>query len=196
MTYEYRVIPAPRTGLARKGLKKTPDKFANHLETVMNENAAEGWEFVRAETLPCEERVGIKSRVEKFQNMLVFRRAKPDAARANQSAPEAVIAAPAPAAEAPEVVVTPAPAAQDAPAEDRTPPREAPVLRAQKDAPDASDAPKEAAAQDTDASKDDSLEKQLEEFAPDAQGDTADSDQPSEMGLMRVIKTTRDAKKS
>jgi hypothetical protein len=37
--------------------------------------AAEGWEYVRAESLPCTERRGLTGRVETTQHVLVFRRA-------------------------------------------------------------------------------------------------------------------------
>jgi hypothetical protein len=76
MSYEYKVVPAPVRGLKAKGLKTTEDRFAHALETTMNELAAGGWEYVRADTLPCEQREGIMSKTTVFQNMLVFRREK------------------------------------------------------------------------------------------------------------------------
>jgi hypothetical protein len=41
----------------------------------MNRLGAEGWEYLRADTLPCEERVGFTGRQTTFQHMLIFRRA-------------------------------------------------------------------------------------------------------------------------
>ena len=72
--YEYKVVPAPTKGLKAKGLRSTPDRFANALATVMNEQAADGWEYQRTDTLPCEEREGLMGKTTVFQNMLVFRR--------------------------------------------------------------------------------------------------------------------------
>ena len=72
--FEYKAVPAPHTGKSGKGIKGTTAKFANHLTQVINEMAAEGWEYLRADTLPCEERSGLTSKVTKFQNVLVFRR--------------------------------------------------------------------------------------------------------------------------
>lgn len=72
--FEYKAVPAPHTGKSGKGIKGTTAKFANHLTEVINEMAAEGWEYLRADTLPCEERSGLTSKVTKFQNVLVFRR--------------------------------------------------------------------------------------------------------------------------
>lgn len=72
--FEYKVVPAPRKGEKAKGLKTTPDRFAHALTVLMNDLGAEGWEYVRADTLPCEERVGLTGTKSTFQNMLVFRR--------------------------------------------------------------------------------------------------------------------------
>lgn len=76
MSYEYRVIPAPLRGLKGKGLKTAEDRFANALQTVMNEQAHDGWEYLRTDTLPSEQREGLMSKTTVYQNMLVFRRAK------------------------------------------------------------------------------------------------------------------------
>ncbi len=77
--YEYKVVPAPRKGQKGRGVRSSEARFALALEAVMNEMCAEGWEYQRAETLPCEERRGLTSRTTVFHNVLVFRRALPEA---------------------------------------------------------------------------------------------------------------------
>lgn len=72
--YEFKVVPAPRKGEKARGLKTTADRFAHALALVMNDLAREGWEYLRADTLPCEERSGLTSKVTTYQAMLVFRR--------------------------------------------------------------------------------------------------------------------------
>lgn len=72
--YEYKVIPAPAKGEKSRGAKTTPDRFAYKLTTVMNDLARDGWDYLRADTLPCEERSGLTGKVTTYQNMLVFRR--------------------------------------------------------------------------------------------------------------------------
>ncbi len=72
--YEYKVIPAPTRGQKGKGVKGADGRFAHALETAMNEMAAIGWEYQRAETLPSEERAGLTSKTTVFRNVLVFRR--------------------------------------------------------------------------------------------------------------------------
>ncbi len=88
MSYEYKVVPAPTRGLKAKGVKTAEDRFANALETTMNDLAADGWEYQRTDTLPCEQREGLMSKTTVYQNMLVFRRALPKAQTA--AAPIAV----------------------------------------------------------------------------------------------------------
>lgn len=72
--WEYKVVPAPSKGLKARGIKGPEGRFANALENVMNEMAAEGWEFLRAETLPSEERSGLTSSTTTFRSVMVFRR--------------------------------------------------------------------------------------------------------------------------
>ena len=73
--YEYKVVPSPRKGKSARGMRKTPEKLANSLSIMMNDMASEGWEFQRADTLPCEERTGLRSKTVNYHSMLVFRRA-------------------------------------------------------------------------------------------------------------------------
>lgn len=73
-SYEYRAIPAPNTGTKAKGVKTTEDRFALSLTDALNDMAAEGWEYLRAETLPCEVRKGLRGRETVQQSMLIFRR--------------------------------------------------------------------------------------------------------------------------
>jgi len=47
--YEYKVIPTPRRAKRAKGVKGEAARFANVLTDAMNVEAAEGWEFVRAQ---------------------------------------------------------------------------------------------------------------------------------------------------
>ena len=113
--YEYTVIPAPARGDKSKGAKTGIERFAAALADILNEMGVEGWDYVRAETLPSEERSGLTGRTTVYHNVLVFRRAVADektrAPVPEQSGTEPVPAplrpasapdaAPAPNAEAP-----------------------------------------------------------------------------------------------
>ena len=90
--YEYKVVPAPHRGIKARRLRGTAARFAHALELVINDMAAEGWQYLRAETLPCEERQGLGRRATSFQNLLVFRRPL----QADTARPAAQTHAPAP----------------------------------------------------------------------------------------------------
>lgn len=108
--WEYKVMPAPTKGLKGKGVKGAEGRFANALETLMNEMALEGWEFQRAETLPSVERVGLTGSATEWRNLLVFRRAVP--AKKEELTPELL---PAPSAAPAVAPATTATASSDAP---------------------------------------------------------------------------------
>jgi len=74
MVFEYSVVPAPKKGMKAKGIKTTEDRFAHALQQIMNEKGADGWDYVRTDTLPTEERQGLTGRTTVYQNMMVFKR--------------------------------------------------------------------------------------------------------------------------
>lgn len=87
--YEYKVIPAPRRGTKSREAKTTEDRFALTLTMLMNDQGREGWEYQRAETLPCDERAGFTKTKTTEQIMLVFRRPLSAAAASLAPATEA-----------------------------------------------------------------------------------------------------------
>lgn len=91
MRYEFKVVPAPRRGEKARGLKTTEERFALALTNVMNALGAEGWDYVRADTLPVDERSGLTGVKTSFQNMLVFRRELTEAAPLRLLAAEAPV---------------------------------------------------------------------------------------------------------
>lgn len=98
MTYEYLAIAAPTRGEKAKGAKTQAERYAVALSATINEMASEGWEYLRAETLPAEERSGLTGRTTVFHNLLVFRRAtEADAAQSAAAPVTTATEAPAPA---------------------------------------------------------------------------------------------------
>jgi hypothetical protein len=162
--YQYKVIPAPTRGIRGKGVKGPDGKFANALETLMNDMGAQGWEFQRAETLPSEERAGLTSKTTVFRNILVFRKEITDAADAfDPKLIAAPVPAPVPVPDAePQPEPTPEPEPETIPVFERRiePTLETPVASEPEPAPDAApahgtelqdDTPEENAADLTDA---------------------------------------------
>ncbi|TMV07940.1 DUF4177 domain-containing protein [Ruegeria sediminis] len=78
--YEYKVVPAPQKGTKAKGVKTVEGRFALSIEQALNQMGAEGWEYLRAELLPSEERSGLTGSTVNWRNVLVFRRALEDEA--------------------------------------------------------------------------------------------------------------------
>jgi hypothetical protein len=74
--FEYMAVPAPTRGTKARGAKSTDERFALSVTEALNEMAAEGWEYVRAETLPCDERKGLTGTQTTYQNVLIFKRFK------------------------------------------------------------------------------------------------------------------------
>lgn len=83
MQYEYKVIASPTKGLKAPGLKRQEDRFAHAIEVMINDLAAEGWQYLRADLLPSEERQGLASSQTVYRTLLVFRR---DASRESAEA--------------------------------------------------------------------------------------------------------------
>lgn len=101
--YEYKVVPAPLRAEKVRGAKTTSERFAAALMAVMNDLGRDGWEYLRADTLPCEERSGLTGRSTAFHHMLVFRRGR-DAAVASE---DVALSAARPPALAPLLAVSP-----------------------------------------------------------------------------------------
>lgn len=74
--YEYKVTPAPAKSQKGKGNGDAETRFAQTLSDTLNQEANKGWEFVRAETLPVEERAGLTGTKTVFRSVLIYRRAR------------------------------------------------------------------------------------------------------------------------
>jgi len=72
--YEYKVVNAPTKGKKGKGVWGAEAKFANAVEVLMNQLGAEGWEYIRSDMLPLEERAGLTKTTTVYKHLLVFRR--------------------------------------------------------------------------------------------------------------------------
>ncbi|MBU3031451.1 DUF4177 domain-containing protein [Paracoccus marinaquae] len=132
MRYEYTAIPAPLRGEKAREARTPGDRYALALTAELNRMAADGWEYMRADVLPAEERSGLTGRSTVYHNLLIFRRASGAATPGGAQPAAADTAPPATAArdEAPLPPADPAPrreaAARDeeapAPAADRAEP--------------------------------------------------------------------------
>lgn len=120
--FEYKVVPAPVKGQKARGVKTPEGRFALSVESVLNQMGAEGWEYLRAELLPSDERSGLTGTTTNWRNVLVFRRAL--ASDVSQFEPR-VMEPPAPVSDPAPVVVAAVPPVEspvEAPSK-REPPR-------------------------------------------------------------------------
>lgn len=72
--FEYKVVPAPAKAQKVKGVKTPEGRFAHTVESELNRMGEAGWEYLRAELLPNEERSGLKAAQTKWRTVLIFRR--------------------------------------------------------------------------------------------------------------------------
>ncbi len=73
--FEYKVVPAPRKAGRAKGVRGHDEKYAYTLGEIMNKMAADGWQYLRAESLPVDEKAGMMGKTtEKYLSLLVFQR--------------------------------------------------------------------------------------------------------------------------
>ena len=69
------VIPAKRQPGRFRGVRHADARFANSICEQLNKVAADGWEYLRAESLPAEQRSGLfRKKVVTVYALLVFRR--------------------------------------------------------------------------------------------------------------------------
>lgn len=73
--YEYRTVPAPTRGARFKGLRSSDDAFSLTVTEMMNEQAREGWEYIRSDKLTQSRGIWPFRRSAPGRNLLVFRRA-------------------------------------------------------------------------------------------------------------------------
>lgn len=73
-SFEYLAVPAPLKPQKVKGLKTPAERYAHELTALLNTLAGEGWEYWRADTLPSEERKGLRGATTFENHLLIFRR--------------------------------------------------------------------------------------------------------------------------
>lgn len=74
--YEYKCVGAPEKGKRTKGAKTRSDRVASVMQDIIADEAVDGWEYMRTDLVPVEEKAGIFSRPQEVHRaVLVFRRA-------------------------------------------------------------------------------------------------------------------------
>jgi hypothetical protein len=92
--YDYKVVPAPKRAKRMKGVHTPEELFAHTMTEAITEQSRQGWEYLRAETLPAEAPRGwLRRPLHEQLSVLVFRRPRenlgPRLAAVTHEAPEA-----------------------------------------------------------------------------------------------------------
>ncbi|MGB0854022.1 MAG: DUF4177 domain-containing protein [Pikeienuella sp.] len=97
---EYKTVPAPRRVKKIKGVKGAEATLAKMVEEIISEQASAGWDYVRTDTFPVEEKSGLFSARETvLKGVMVFKRGgqAPAYAPPPQAAPQPAPYSPPPA---------------------------------------------------------------------------------------------------
>ncbi len=93
-TYEYKTVAAPRRAPKASGAKGPEARLAHAMQELIAAEARQGWDYLRADSLPVEEGGGLFSKsVTIWRAVLVFRR---EVAAPRRAEPEFVAAPRAP----------------------------------------------------------------------------------------------------
>lgn len=93
--YEYKVMPAPRQAKKVKGVRGAAELFAHTLAEAINVAARDGWDYVRAETLPAEAPAGwFRRGARSEETVLIFRRERGESLEPRLSLPREEAAGP------------------------------------------------------------------------------------------------------
>jgi hypothetical protein len=75
MAFEYKTVGAPEKGKRQRGARSQSDRCAVAFDEVLQDEAVDGWEYLRTDLLPVTERAGWFGRKhEVHRAVMVFRR--------------------------------------------------------------------------------------------------------------------------
>lgn len=94
MNYEYKCVGAPEEPRRQRGVRAWSDRVALAMQEVIAAEAVDGWEYLRTDILPVEEKDGFFSRARRVNRaVLIFRREIGDAPRSRPAErPGAILA--------------------------------------------------------------------------------------------------------
>lgn len=73
--FKYKTVAAPRRAKKARGVKGADAQLAHNMGEIISREAADGWEYLRTDSLPVEEGGGMFSRGQvTWRAVLVFRR--------------------------------------------------------------------------------------------------------------------------
>jgi len=77
MSFEYKCVAAPERAKRIRGARTRTERVAMAMEELINEEAVNGWEYLRTDLVPVEEKPGLLSQSrEVHRAVLIFRRSR------------------------------------------------------------------------------------------------------------------------
>lgn len=75
MTFEYKCVGAPERPKRLRGIRSRSERVALAMQEIISAEAVDGWEYLRADLVPVEEKAGFFSRTQEVHRaVLIFRR--------------------------------------------------------------------------------------------------------------------------
>ncbi len=75
MSVEYKCVGAPERAKRKRGMKTRSDRVAGAMQEIIAAEAVDGWEYLRTDLVPVEEKAGLFGRArEVHRAVLVFHR--------------------------------------------------------------------------------------------------------------------------
>jgi len=75
MSYEYKCVGAPERAKRVRGARTRTERVASAMEELINDEAVGGWEYLRTDLVPIEEKPNFFSRPQEVHRaVLIFRR--------------------------------------------------------------------------------------------------------------------------
>ena len=82
MTFEYKCVGGPERPKRLRGTGSRSDRVALAMQEIISAEAVDGWEYLRTDLVPVEEKPGLFSRTQEVHRaVLIFRREGAAAAR-------------------------------------------------------------------------------------------------------------------
>ncbi|MEO1494513.1 MAG: DUF4177 domain-containing protein [Pseudomonadota bacterium] len=141
MAVEYKCVGAPERPKRKRGLKTRSDRVAGAMQDIIEAEAVDGWEYLRTDLVPVEEKAGLFGRPrEVHRAVMVFHRGHAKTEMQPAVVPAAAAPAPERTLDAPRLDDAPGTAPDDryrlaADTSEPDSPPEAPSPRAQRVTP-------------------------------------------------------------
>jgi hypothetical protein len=87
MSFEYKCVGAPERVKRQRGVRSRSERVALAMQEIISAEAVDGWEYLRTDLVPVEEKAGFFGRMHEVQRAVLIFRRESGAARPAQAGP-------------------------------------------------------------------------------------------------------------